>query len=310
MRIASHRATPHPPGADPMSPMPGGTLTSVTGIRVGHWTDVDARTGCTVVVLPEPNVAAAEVRGAAPATRELGLLQMGMTVQGVQAIVLTGGSAFGLASADGVMAALEADGRGYPTRGGNVPIVPAAALFDLAVGDGAVRPGPGEGRAAYADASDRPVEHGAVGAGTGAMVAKWRGDGRPGGLGSAAVRAGDATVAAIAAVNATGDVFAIDGAPLTGGSPVPPQRPAEPPVGEHTTLLLVATDAALDRERLSRVCVRAHDALGACLRPAHTAFDGDICFAVSTGDVDEPAHVIAEAAFEAVALAIEAAVRR
>lgn len=293
-----------------MSPLPGGTLTSVAGIRVGHWTDPDARTGCTVVVLPEPNVAFAEVRGAAPATRELGLLQAGMTVQQVQAIVLTGGSAFGLSAADGVMTGLEADGRGYPTRGGNVPIVPAAALFDLAVGDGSVRPGPDEGRSAYAAASDRPVEGGAVGAGTGAMVAKWRGEGRPGGLGSAAVRAGDATVAAIAAVNATGDVFAVDGESLTGGTPVPPQRPAEPPVGENTTLLLVATDAALSRDGLSRLCVRGHDALGACLRPAHTAFDGDICFAVSVGGVDELPHVLAEAAFEAVAAAIEAAIRR
>ena len=292
-----------------MDVIAGGSLTSVTGVLVGHWTDAAARTGCTVIVLPEPNVVTAEVRGAAPATREFALLQPGMTVQQAQAIVLTGGSAFGLAGADGVVAALESAGRGHPTPVGVVPIVPAAALFDLGVGDAARRPGPDEGAAAYHAASADPVVDGSVGAGTGATVSNWRRAAQPCGLGSAAVSVGDATVAALAVVNAVGDVFSRFGESLTGGPArvgafVPPE-----PSGQNTTLVTVATDARLDRSALQRLCVRAHDALGACLRPAHTAFDGDVCFAASVGDTEAPTHDLAEGAFEATALAIEAAAR-
>ena len=172
-----------------------GTITSIPGIRVGHWTDREAMTGCTVVVLPEPNVIAGEVRGGAPATREYALLQPGMSVQQAQAILLTGGSAFGLAAADGVMAGLEADDRGHETGVGvKVPIVPAAVIFDLLPGDPSVRPGPEQGMAAYQAASDDQVISGLVGAGTVATAAKWRGfeHMKPGGLGSALSDAGEA----------------------------------------------------------------------------------------------------------------------
>lgn len=288
------------------------TITSVPGVRVGHWTDPVGLTGVTVLLLPEPNVTTVEVRGAAPGTRETALLAPGMKVEGVQAIVLCGGSAFGLAAADGVMGELERDGRGFSTPAGVVPIVPAAVVYDLGVGDPRARPGPAEGARAYRAASADPVPMGNVGAGTGATVAGWRGPQavRKGGLGSAAVRAGEATVGALAVVNAVGDVFSLEGEPLTGGEPVPaafPVGPSRPLV--QTTLVVVATDAAFDRAALTRVCVRGHDALAACLRPSHTRYDGDAVFAASCGRLPGNPDAVAEAAFVVVGRSIEAAIR-
>ncbi|MEM7337108.1 MAG: P1 family peptidase [Actinomycetota bacterium] len=291
-----------------MIPIDNGSLTSVPGVQVGHWTNAEARTGCTVVVLPEPNVAGGEVRGAAPGTRETALLEPGMTVEAAQAFVLTGGSAFGLATVDGVMGRLEAAERGYPTRIGVIPIVPAAVLFDLGVGASDVRPGAAEGAAAYDAASTDPVPAVAIGAATGATAAKWRGEPTPTVLGSAAVTVDGATVAALVAVNALGDVFSLDGRSLTGGPHAsgPPATP--PPVGENTTLAVVVTDAALDRAQLSRLAVRAHDAFGACLRPAHTRFDGDVVFTASVGAIEASIDAVGEAAFAAVGYAIEASI--
>lgn len=287
------------------------TITAVPGIEVGHWSDHEALTGCTVIVLPEPNVITAEVRGAAPGTREYGLMQTGMRVEQAQAILLTGGSAFGLAAADGVMRGLLSDGRGHVTPVGRVPIVPAAVLFDLFDGDGGVRPGPDEGEAAYGAATDGPVEQGRVGAGTGATVAKWRGfeHNQPGGIGSALRTAGAATVGALVAVNAVGDVFTVEGESLTGGPHEPGPPAVMPDPLTSTTLIVIATDARLTRSELTRLTVRAHDALGACVRPAHTRFDGDIAFAVSCGALEEDVESVAEAAFGATAAAIASAVR-
>ncbi len=290
----------------------GGTLTSVAGVEVGHWSDAVARTGVTVISFPEPNVAAVEVRGGAPGSRETAVLGHGMRVETIQALVFAGGSAFGLAAADGVVRRLEADGRGHPTLVGRVPIVPAAVVYDLAVGDPAVRPGPDQGAAAYDGRSGGPVAMGRVGAGTGASVAGWRGpEARvDGGVGSAAVAVGDVTVGALVVVNAVGDAFTLSGEPLTGGSHIPSQAPvARPAVMEQTTLVAIAIDAALTRAELSRATVRSHDALGACLRPAHTRFDGDAVFAVACGDRVGDVDAIAEAVFEATGRAIEAAVR-
>ncbi len=288
----------------------GGSLTSIPGIEVGHWTDDVARTGVTVMTFPEPNVAAVEVRGGAPGTRETALLAPGMRVEMIQALVFAGGSAFGLAAADGVVQRLEADGRGHRTPVARVPIVPAAIIFDLGVGDPAIRPGPANGAAAYDDRSTRPVGAGAVGAGTGASVAIWRGLAhmRRGGLGSAAGRAGPATVAVLTVVNAAGDVFSLEGTPLTGGQPVPGPPQVVPGDFEQTTLVAVATDASLSRAELGRIIVRAHDALAVCLRPAHTRFDGDVVFAVACGDQEGDVEAISEIAFEVTGRAIEAAV--
>jgi len=219
------------------------TITSVPGVRVGHWTDLDGLTGVTVMVPPEPNVTAVEVRGAAPGTRETALLAPGMKVEGVHAITLCGGSAFGLAAASGVAEALEEDGRGYSTLAGLVPIVPAAVIFDLAVGSNTARPGPEDGAAAYRVATAEPVEMGTVGAGTGAAVAGWRGFEylRKGGVGSASASLGDATIGALAVVNAVGDVFTLEGEALTGGDLVPGPPPFAPAPLENTTLVVLAT---------------------------------------------------------------------
>lgn len=292
-----------------MSQIPGGSLTSVVGIEVGHWTNTDALTGCTVIRLPEPNVIAGETRGAAPGSRETALLQPGMSVEQAQAIVLSGGSAFGLAAADGVMQELEAAGRGYPTPAGPVPIVPAAVLFDLLVGDGSVRPTAANGVTAYRAATAEPVEQGRVGAGTGATVAKWRGVPQLAGIGSAAVEIAGVTVGALVALNALGDIFSLEGDPLTGGPHAAAPLAIGPPVGENTTLAVVATDAALTRVELTRLAVRAQDAFAACIRPAHTRFDGDTCFAVSCGEKTALVDNVAEGAFEAMGRAIEAAIR-
>ncbi len=291
-----------------MNPIEGGTLTSVVGVEVGHWTDAEALTGCTVIVLPGPNVTTAEVRGAAPGTREIALLAPGMAVEQANAIVLAGGSAFGLAAADGVMQALEASGRGYPTPAGVVPIVPAAVVYDLMVGDAAIRPTARQGREAFEAATAEPVAQGQVGAGTGATLSKWRGQMVPGGLGSAAVDVGGVTVGALVVVNALGDAFTLEGESLTGGPHAPDPMGIPAPVGQNTTLVTVATDAALSRAELTRLAVRGQDALAACLRPAHTRFDGDTCFAASCGEKTGPVDDVAEGAFEAVGRAVEAAV--
>lgn len=287
------------------------SLTDIAGIEVGHWTEAERRTGCTVIVLPEPNVVAVETRGAAPGSRETALLQPGMKVEQVQAIVLTGGSAFGLATADGVVQALEADGRGHPTPLGPVPIVPAAVIFDLQHRDPSLRPGPAEGAAAYQARSGDRVDTGRVGAGAGATVAKWRGfeNARPGGLGSATVAVDDVTLSVLAVVNAVGDVFDPDGTALTGGPHLPTRAALQPDPFTSTTLMVVATDALLGRTELHLLNVRAHDALAACVRPAHTRYDGDTSFAVSAGRKDGDLDALGEAAFEAAARAIVSSVR-
>ncbi|CAN5876128.1 P1 family peptidase [soil metagenome] len=286
------------------------TLTAIPGIRVGHWTDTGALTGCTVVVLPEPNCVTAEFRGGAPGSREAALLDPGMSVEQVQAVVFTGGSAFGLASADGVVAALEADGRGYRASMGPVPIVPTAVVYDLMTGDGSVRPGPEQGAAAYRAASSAPVLQGRLGAGAGTLVGSWRGieTATNGGVGSAVVHREGFSVGALVVVNAVGDIFSLEGASLTGGSPVPGPPATRPRPLEQTTLVLVATDAAMDRLRLRRLTVRSHDALAVCVRPAHTSHDGDVVFAVSCGPAESDADSVAEAAWEATGRAVEAAV--
>ncbi len=287
------------------------TLTAVPGVRVGQWTDPAGITGVTVIVPPDGNVTTVEVRGAAPGSRETALLAPGMRVESVQAIVLAGGSAFGLAAADGVVQALEADGRGHPTHAGVVPIVPAAVVFDLAVGDRRARPDAAAGEAAYRAASSRPVDMGSVGAGTGAVVAGWRGPEarRKGGVGSHSLQVGEAVVAALVVLNAVGDVFTLEGVPLTGGDPVPRGGPVVPAPLENTTLVVLATDARLDRSALSRLAVQAHAAVAACIRPGHTRYDGDAAFAVSCGDRWGDPDALGTAVFEVVGRSIEAALR-
>jgi L-aminopeptidase/D-esterase-like protein len=277
-------------------------LTEVEGVRVGHWTDAVARTGCTVVLLPDGTVASGEVRGGAPATRDMALLDPGCLVDDVDAVLLTGGSAFGLAAADGVMRFCAEQGVGFPTTAGPVPIVVALGLFDLTVGDGSVRPGAGEGYRACLAATEGPVELGRVGAGAGSTVGKWAGQeaSRAAGLGGAVARHDGVTVAALVAVNAIGDL--VDG-PL-----VSARLPALPPAGErfgNTTIGLVVTDARLSKLECHLAARSGHDGLARALAPAHTRFDGDALVAAATGRVDASVDHVRELA----ALVVEQAVR-
>lgn len=282
------------PAADPP-----GHLSDVPDVLVGHWSDTEALTGCTVVVVPSGTIGSAEIRGGAPASRELALLDPTRTVGEVDAVVLTGGSAFGLAATDGVMAALEEHGRGVRTPAGRVPIVPTLALFDLAVGDARRRPGAREGRAAFAAARPHSREVGAVGAGTGCTVGKWLGpDGvAPGGLVSASERVGDATVAALIAVNAFGSV----GAASSQRSTVDPPEP----LGTNTTVGVLVTDATLDKLGCHMLARAAHDGLARAVFPSHTRWDGDAFISLATGATEPvPADLLQQAACAVVERAV------
>lgn len=277
-------------------------MTEVAGVRVGHWTDPRARTGCSVVILPAGTVASGEVRGGAPGTREWALLDPRRTVGSVNAVVLTGGSAFGLAACDGVVRWCEERGMGYPTPAGPVPIVVGMVLFDLAVGDPTVRPGPEEGYSACVDArpGGEALLSGRIGAGTGATIGKWRGRdaegfARPAGIGSAVARAGEVVVGALMAVNAFGEPRAEE----FEGPRVPAERDASEgsvlgwgPRGSDviaTTIGVVVTNAAIDKTGCRLAAESGHNGLARALDPAHTAGDGDALVVAATGSV--PSHV-------------------
>lgn len=284
-------------------------LTDVGGIRVGHWTDAAARTGCTVVLLPEGSIASGEVRGGAPASRELALLAPERTVGEVHAVVLTGGSTFGLAAADGVLRYCEEHGVGIETPAGRVPIVPAMALFDLSVGDPSVRPGPEHGYQAASTATSGTIELGLVGAGTGATVSKWLGAGGiPGGLVSASATASDVVVSALIAVNAVGGIDRDGGeasrfaAGIESGG-----RPAT--LVGNTTIGVIATNARLDKVGCLLVAQSGHDGLARALVPAHTRFDGDAFVVPATGQVDGDLDVVRVLATAVVEQAIREAER-
>jgi L-aminopeptidase/D-esterase-like protein len=280
----------------------------VAGVRVGHWTDPVARTGCTVVVLPEGAVASGEIRGGAPATREFALLDPSRTVAAVDAVVLTGGSAFGLATAEGVMAGMAAQERGVVTSAGRVPIVVAMAVFDLAEGDGSVRPGAAEGASALASAREGPVAVGRVGGGTGARVGTWRGPdrARPGGLGGATRAAGDLVVACLVVVNAVGDVVADPGdVPTDLEEALAAYGEHPPPGGEATTIAVVLTNARLDKVACHLVAQGAHDGFARAIFPVHTGADGDAVVVAATGALDAPVDRVRALAV----LATEAAIR-
>ena len=282
-----------------------GGVTEVAGLRVGHWTDPVAQTGCTVVLFPDGTVASGEVRGGAPATRDFALLEPSRTVDRIDALVLSGGSAFGLASADGVMRFCEERGMGFATPAGPVPIVVGLSLFDLMVGDATVRPGPDAGYAACEAAGAGPVELGLVGAGTGATVRRRAADPTrvPGGLAGAAVRVGDLVVAALVAVNAAGapgesTAAAVELAALAAAAPQPGEELT------NTTIGLVATNAVLDKVGCLRVAQGAHDGLARAVFPAHTRGDGDAFVAAAAGEVAADPDVVRALAVHVVAEAI------
>lgn len=278
---------------------------AVEGVTVGHWSDEEARTGCTVVRLPSATIASGEVRGGAPASREFALLEPTRTVTTVDAVVLTGGSAFGLATADGVVRVLEREDRGFPTMHGKVPIVVAMALYDLGVGTPGVRPDADAGEHAALTASGDPAT-GPVGAGTGATVGKWRGPDRVrrGGLGIVNVRRGPLALTAIVANNAAGEIDdgTVTAAVLDGSFGEWPTREA---FGTNTVIGALVTNARLDKVECRLVAEGAHDGLARAITPPHMRSDGDAFVAAATGLVD--AHVD-DVRFMAVA-ATEQAVR-
>ena len=286
-----------------MNPAHSGALTDVAGLRVGHFTHALRLTGCTVVLAPQGTVGAVDVRGAAPGTRETDLLDAANLVDQVDAVVLAGGSAFGLDAASGVMRWLDEQGIGFPTDHGRIPIVPAAVLFDLPLvrpGDDAkARPDAQSGYLAAQTASSQPCQEGNVGAGAGATVGKLFGTARSmkGGIGQASVTLGPWTVGALIACNAVGDVIDPDTGAVLAGARSPDGRrlidtqaallrgdPLKPPVpGTHTTIGVIATNARLSKAQAKRLAMSAHDGLARSVRPAHTPFDGDTLFALATG---------------------------
>ena len=300
---------------DPTNP----TLTAIDGIKVGHATEMTARTGCTVILCPAGVTAGVDVRGAAPGTRETEALRPGRLVQKAHAVLLTGGSAFGLDAAGGVVAYLEAQNVGFPAGPVRVPIVPTAVIFDLGVGDAKVRPDREMGYQACLNATDAPVEMRAVGAGTGATVGKAPGvTPSSGGVGSACVRLDSGLhVAAIVVVNALGNVVnPTTGEILAGGKEngsfvdiTERLLDADIVPGTNTTIGVVATNATLTSAEVNRVAEMAHDGLARAIRPAHTMFDGDTLFALATGaHTGTSVNTVGILAAEVVAAAIVNAV--
>jgi len=313
------------------------SLTDVRGIRVGHFTDTRRPTGCTVILTPEGAVAGVDVRGAAPGTRETELLSPLNAVEQVHAVMLAGGSAFGLDAAGGVMRWLDERGFGVqvgPAQGHQpagkpirVPIVPAAILFDLWVGDASIRPDAASGYAACDAASAEPVAQGNVGAGTGAAVGKLFGIARAmrGGIGSASVVVDGITVGALVAVNAIGDVLDPSTGRVIAGARTPDgttlfgtmqallrgELPAPLQVGAATTLGVVATDAVLSKAQAGKMAQMAHDGFARAINPVHTMTDGDTIFALGTGASGRSANITLLGALgaEMMALAIVRAVR-
>ncbi|HVB34653.1 MAG TPA: P1 family peptidase [Patescibacteria group bacterium] len=321
------------------SPFPGsltvsktGGLTDVDGIRVGHFTDKRRPTGCTVVLCESGAFAGVDVRGGAPGTRETDLLSPVNTVQRAYAIVLSGGSAFGLDAASGVMRYLDEKGIGFPVgKAGVVPIVPAAILFDLEIGDPKIRPTAESGYQACQAASAGPVIEGNVGAGAGATVGKLFGmqHAMKSGLGTASIRVADTgvVVAAIVAVNAVGDVYNPDSGEIVAGARAASgkgfidtmariragygvlENRGQP--GTNTTIGVVATNATLTKTEMTKVAQMAHDGLARTINPVHTPLDGDTVFALATATLKEPvshgmigalaADVMAQAILRAIA---------
>ncbi|MGH3152672.1 MAG: P1 family peptidase [Streptosporangiaceae bacterium] len=278
------------------------------GVTVGHWTDPVGLTGCTVILTTGGAVGGVDVRGGAPGTLGTDALHPGRVIKEAHAVLLTGGSAYGLAAATGIMRHLEQRGVGIMFGRVAVPIVVGAVIFDLLAGDPGARPDAEAGYAACQAATTRPG-HGAVGAGTGATVAK-AGHSKPrrGGLGIAAAGAGDATVTAVMVANSVGGIWDDERhewvAPLTGWDRASALLP-----GTNTTIGAVVTDARLTKEQANRVATIAHDGIARAVRPAHTLYDGDTMFCLATGTATAHCDAVEAVAADVVARAIASAVR-
>ena len=303
-----------------------GSICDIRGLKLGHFSDTRRPTGCTVVLCEQGATAGVDVRGAAPGTRETDLLSPENTVEQVHAILLTGGSAFGLDAAGGVMRWLAERGHGLPVGKAVVPIVPGAVLFDLWIGDPSIHPDAAAGYAACEAASSDAPGEGSIGAGTGATIGKLFGPehAMKGGIGTASVKVGEVTVGALVAVNAVGDVFdPSTGQPIAGargpdGRPLNAVQamlrgalPSQLLTGMSTTIGVVATDAKLSKAQAKKLAQMSHDGLARTINPVHTPFDGDVMFSLATGTTGLPGNLslLGALAAEVTAMAVLRAVR-
>jgi L-aminopeptidase/D-esterase-like protein len=296
-----------------------GCITDVEGLKAGHYTDNIAKTGCTVVICEEGAVCGGDVRGGAPGTRETDLLKTGMLVQKAHAVLLSGGSAFGLDAAGGVMQYLEEKNIGLSTPYATVPIVPAAVIYDLGIGKPEIRPDKKAGYEAAAAASASPLQQGSFGAGAGALIGKlfgMRGSAK-GGIGAASIALGkNVCVAALFAVNAMGDVYDHHTGKIIAGlqgdtgeflntvNCILEGAGVKGLVGQNTTIGIVATNAILSKDEANKMAAVAHDGIALTVRPAHTMIDGDTVFALSTGKRNADMTAVFTAAAEVAARAI------
>lgn len=284
------------------------SIADIEDIEIGHAQDIEAGTGCTVILCKQGATAGVDVRGGGPATRETDLLRSENMIEKIHAVLLSGGSAFGLDAAAGVMRYLEEAEVGFDTGVGKVPIVCAASLFDLSVGDPSVRPDKSMGYDACVSAQpEGPVRTGNVGAGTGASVGKLAGPGRSmkSGIGTYGSESGDLQVAAIVAVNSIGTVIDSSGNPLAGTLSEGKERILKPseaffellqngptPFSSNTTIACVVTNARLSKAQANKVASMAHDGFARAIRPVHTSNDGDTVFVLATGNVDAPLDIV------------------
>ncbi len=313
--------------SSPAVPHFAGSITDVAGIEVGHFTETRRPTGCTVIIARDGAVAGVDVRGAAPGTRETDLLAPTNLVETIHAIVLSGGSAWGLDAASGAVKWLEEQGVGYAIGPARLPLVPAAVLFDLLVGDSSIRPDAAAGYAACEAASTSAPAEGNVGAGTGAAVGKIFGIDRAmkGGIGTASLTVDGVTVAALIACNALGDVIDPDTAQVVAGARTADGKslldtrrallrgelPKPLIAGSNTTIGVIATDAVISKVQASRLATMAHDGLARSINPVHTMSDGDTLFALGTGKAGKNPGmmVLGTMAAEVTAMAVVRAVR-
>ena len=290
-----------------------GCITDIEGVSAGHYTDNENKTGCSVVIIENGGVCGVDVRGSAPGTRQTDLLRPTSAVQNAHAIVLSGGSAFGLSSADGVMRWLEERGIGFDTGYAKVPIVPAAVLYDLGLGSESARPDAKAGYKACENASSTPLMQGSFGAGTGATVGKAAGmqTAAKGGIGCASIDLGKgALVSACFAVNAMGDVFNHSNGKRVAGIAgmstydILTKGASQDFSGKNTTLGVIGTNAKLNKEQANKLAAMGQDGIAMCIRPSHTMFDGDTVFAFGTGQKDFDINAILAASAEVSARAI------
>ncbi len=297
---------------------------NLAGLKIGHATDEKFNTGCTVFLCPPNTVASVDVRGPAPGSREAVLLQPDKPIQFIHAVMLTGGSAFGLATADGAMRYLAEHEIGHTTPIRLIPLVPTAVIYDLFINDGQRPPDAEMGYQACQNATDTGVPQGNVGAGAGATVGKWGGfqNSMKGGFGLSSIEIEGLVVGAGAVVNAIGDVVNEDGSVLAGargenGRWLVEQdryrkfrRPSQTPLGTNTTLVVLFTNAILSKVEAHRLAQRAHDGLAIAIRPVHTTHDGDTAYALATSQVAAPFDFVGNLAVEMVAQAIRNGVRQ